>query len=229
MPIATSNKVILITEKPRITTPIKIALDSLGLEFTADYPALTSLPLMRTGIAKSGKTAFIRTELLRFIKEIGYPRAIIMDSQIDLGPGAVQDAEMMKIFKTFLIAYVILRKGSEHRNIRGNFILLTKGRDFEKKFGIGSNPHSIMNHLSTQNPEINIFIDELKDDREHFDSVFSITLLDTDTSSDIITDTVEKFLTSTAKGAPATAPENNAAAPPVSKAKEEAEVKENKE
>ena len=39
MPIAMSNKVILITEKPRITTPIKIALNSLGLEILADYPA----------------------------------------------------------------------------------------------------------------------------------------------------------------------------------------------
>lgn len=215
MPIETSNKVILITEKPRITTPIKIALDSLGLEFTTDYPALTSLPLMRTGIAKSGKTAFIRTELLRFIKEIGYPRAIIMDSLIDLGPGSIQDADMMKIFKTFLIAYVILRKGSEHKNIRGNFILLTKGKDFEKKFGIGGNPHSVINLLSTQNPEINLFIDELKEDRGHFDSVFSITVLDTDTSSDIITDTVSKFLAGTAKGAPVKSPDNNTDSAPV--------------
>ena len=157
---------------------------------------------MRTGIAKSGKTAFIRTELLRFIKEVGFPRAIIMDSQIDLGPGSVQDSEMIKIFKTFLIAYVILRKGSEHKNLRGNFILLTKGKAFEKKFGIVSDPHSVMNLLSTQNPEINVFIDELKNDRELFDAAFSITLLDTDLSSDIITDTVEKFLSSTAKGAP---------------------------
>ena len=198
-----SNKVILITEKARITTPIKIALDSYRLEILTDYPALTSISVMRTGIAKSGKTTFIRTELLRFIKEHGYPRAIIMDSQIDLGPGSIPDAEMLKIFKTFLIACIILRKGIEHKDLRGNFILLTKGNAFEKKFGIGNNPHNVMNLLSTQNPEINVFLDEFKDNREHFDAVFSITLLDTDLSSDIITDTVEKFLSNTGKGIPA--------------------------
>ena len=189
-----SNKIILITEKPRVTPPIKIALNSLGLEITTDYPALSSTSVMRTGIASSGKTAFIRTALLRFIKQNGFPRAIIMDSQIDLGLGNVQDADMLKILKTFLIAYVILSRGAEFKDLHGNFILLTKGGEFEKKYGIGADPHSAMNLLSTQNPEISLFIEEYKNNRAHFDAVFSIALLDTDLSSDLITDTVKKFI-----------------------------------
>ncbi len=200
MSIEISNKIILITEKSRITSPIRIALNGLGLDIVADYPALTSIQMMRTGIAKSGKTAFIRKELLRFINENGFPRAIIMDSQIDSGLIAVPDSDMLKIFKTFLIAYVILSKGADCRNLKGNFILLTKGGEFEKKYGIGGNPHSVMSLLSTQNPEINFFIDEYKENAERFNDIFSISLLDTDLSSDLITESVSKFLIETGKG-----------------------------
>lgn len=211
MPIDMSDKVILITDKPRITSPIKIALNRSGLEITTDYPALSSISVMRTGIAKSGKTAFIRTELLRFIKKNGFPRAIIMDSQIDLGREAAPDPGMIKIFKTFLIAYVILSKGSEFENLRGNFILLTKGNAFEKEFGIGNNPHSAIDLLSTQNPEINYFIDEYRESRERFDSVFSIELIDTDLSSDLITEGIEKFLAKTAVNAKRAVPAQESA------------------
>ena len=212
MPIEMSDKIILITEKTRITSPIKIALNKFNLEIAADYPALTSTSVMRTGIAKSGKTAFIRTELLRFIKKNGFPRAIIMDSQIDLGREAGPDPGMLKIFKTFLIAYVILSKGAEFSNLRGNFILLTKGNSFEKEYGIGNDSHSAIHLLSSQNPEINYFIDELKENRERFDALFSIEIIDTDLSSDLITEGVAKFLTSTASGAKRVSPEQGISA-----------------
>ncbi|HPJ36522.1 MAG TPA: hypothetical protein PK358_16915 [Spirochaetota bacterium] len=205
MSIEISGKVILITEKPRITSPIKIALNKFGLEITADYPALTSTSVMSAGIAKSGKTAFIRTELLRFIRANGCPRAIIMDSQIDLGKEAGPDPGMLKIFKTFLIAYIILSKGAEFSSLKGNFILLTKGDAFEKEYGIGSDPHAALTLLSSQNPEINFFIEELKEKTEIFDSLFSITLVDTDQSSDLITEAITRFLETTG-GSGTTAP-----------------------
>lgn len=201
MPIEVSNRIFLITEKTRINSPIKIALNSLGYELTEDYPALTSIPMMQKGIARSGKTAFIRAELLRFIQDKGFPRAIIMDSQIDLAIDAKQDPGMLKILKTFLIAYVILSKGVECRNLHGAFLLLTQGASFEKEFGIGSDPHSVMNLLSTNNPEINFFIDELRSDRERFLKLFSIELLDTGLSSDLITESVTRFLMKSSKAA----------------------------
>lgn len=214
MPIEMSDRVILITEKSRITSPIKIALNSLALEIEAEYPALTSISVMRTGIARSGKTAFIRTELLRFIRDKGFPRAIILDSQIDLGRECPPDPDMLKIFKTFLIAYVILSKGAELKKLRGNFILLAKGNAFEKQFGIGADPLCVMNLLSTQNPEINIFIDELKNNPQLFNELFSITVLDTDLSSDVITETVKKSLTGTKQNTPAEKQTQPAAASP---------------
>lgn len=202
MTINMSDSVILITEKPRITTPIKIALNKYNLQIVADYPALTSTSVMSAGIAKSGKTAFIRTELLRLIRAKGFPRAIILDSQIDLGKAVGADPGNLKIFKTFLIAYIILSKGEECKGIRGNFILLTKGKEFEKEYGIGNNPHNALDLLSSQNPEINYFIDEFKGNRELFDALFSIELIDSESSSDLITEGIVKFLQATAAGAP---------------------------
>jgi len=194
-----SNKVILVTEVPRINTTIKLALNQVGLEIVGDYPALSSLSVMRTGISKSGKTAFIRTELLRFIKERGFPRAIIMDSMIN--PVSVPDitADMFKILKTFLIAYIILRKGEQFSGLKGNFILLTKGKDFNKETGIGTNPQIVIDMLTTQNPEINALIEEMKD-RDIFNSAFTISLLDTEQSSDVLRDSIVKFITRTEKG-----------------------------
>jgi len=192
-----SNKVILITEVPRITTSIKLALNQVGLEIVSDYPALSSLSVMRTGIAKSGKTAFIRTELLRFIKERGFPRAIIMDCKINPSPLPDAAADMFKIFKTFLIAYIILRKGEEYGGLKGNFILLTKGSAFEKETGIGSNPRAAIELLSTQNPEINILIDEMKNSEDLFNSLFTISLLDAEQSTDVLREAIVKFITRT--------------------------------
>jgi len=200
MPITMSNKVILITEIPRINTTIKLALNQVGLEIVSDYPALSSLSVMRTGISKSGKTAFIRTELLRFIKERGFPRAIIMDGMIN--PGSVPDvtADMFKILKTFLIAYIILNKGEQFKGLRGNIILLTKGKDFARETGLGTNPQAVIDMLTTQNPEINALIDEIKQSPELFNSVFTIHLLDTEQSSDVLRDSIVKFITRTEKG-----------------------------
>jgi hypothetical protein len=79
-----------------------------------------------------------------------------------------------------------------------------------------------MNLLSSQNPEINVFIDELKEKRELFDAIFTIELVDTGLSSDIITESIVKFLQKTAKGATSSAPAPDASPAETKPAKEEA-------
>lgn len=212
MAIGYSNKVIFISERTRIATPIKIALNKLGFEFATDYPALSSIPLIRKGIARTGRTAFIRTELLRFIKEKGFPRGIIMDSRIELGLDPALDAGGIKLLKTMIITYIILSKGADCRSLRGNFILLTKGDSFEKEFGLGADPHGVVKLLSTQNPEINFFIEELKGNRARFDEMFSIKLLDAELSSDAIIESVAGMLAFPQESAPAASKEE--AGPP---------------
>ncbi len=194
MPIRVTNRVILISELPRIRPQLKIALGRSGFEFETEYPALTSLQIIRTAIARTAKTAFMRTELLKFIKEKGFPAAFILDDRMDLGIARELDPDGLKVLRTILIAYIILKHGRECRSIRGHIILLSKGPTFGMETGIATDPHRIMRLLSSQNPEINMFIDELKNDRDAFDNLFKITLIDTETSSDKISGAVTDAL-----------------------------------
>ncbi len=183
MSIEFSNRVFLITENTRIAAPIRQALSGLGIVLETEFLNLHSIPAIKKGIARSGRTAFIRTELLRFIRERGFPRAIIMDARIDLELGPGEDPGHIKLLKTFLISYIILSKGKDTDGIHGRFILLARGKDFEKEYGLGSGTHRILDLLATKNPDINFFIEELKENKARFDQLFTIRIVDPDIPS----------------------------------------------
>ncbi len=189
-----SKKIILITENNRIVTPIKHTLNKRSLEIASEYLNLHSPAVMRKVIARTGNTGFIRTELMRFIKEQGPPYAIIMDGQTNLGLGPEADPGRMKLFKTLLISYIILGKGKEFENLTGNFLLMTGGNSLEEKLHIGTEPFGVLNFLKTGNQAINSYIDELKQNREKFNERFVIRLLDSEISSDQISLSIQKFL-----------------------------------
>ncbi len=211
MPINYSNRVFLITENIRIAAPIRQALTGLGMAVETEFLNLHSIPAIKKGIARSGRTAFIRTELLRFIRERGFPMAIVMDARIDLGIGAGEDPGNIKLLKTFLIAYIIISKGRDTSGIHGRFILLARGRDFEKEYGLGNGPRGILDLLATQNPDINFFIDELKENRERFDQLFTIRVVDPEIPSGSLKDIIRGVLAGAAvRGKSAVSPDNNA-------------------
>ena len=189
-----SKKIILVTENTRIATPIKHALKKHGIEIESEYLNLHSLIIMRKGIARAGRTTFIRNEFSRFVKERGFPAAFIMDAQVDLGFQPKDDPGMIKLLKTHLISYIIFSKGREYEKLKGSFILLTRGKSFGERYGIGRDPHKVLDQLMTENPTINSYINELKKDRKRFDELFFIKLLDSETSSDTITEFVDAFL-----------------------------------
>ncbi len=208
MPIEHSNRVLLITENTRIAAPIRQALTGLGMIIESEFLNLHSIPSIQKGIARSGRTAFIRTELLRFIRERGFPRAIIMDARIDLGIGPGEDPGNIKLLKTFLIAYIIISKGRDTGNIHGRFILLARGKEFEKEYGLGSGPVRILDLLATQNPDINFFIEELKENRARFDQLFTIRMLDPEIPAGAMKEIITGLLNA------AKAKDESAAAPP---------------
>ncbi|HOO71666.1 MAG TPA: hypothetical protein PK926_07880 [Spirochaetota bacterium] len=189
-----SKKIIIISENNRITTPIKYALNNHGLEIETEYLNLHSLSVIRKALATTGKTAFIRTELMRFIKERGFPYAIVMDGEINLDTNHISVPDKIKMLKTFLISYIILSRGKEFENLQGNFLLLTRGSDFEKHYIPGKDPHQILSHIKTTNNVINSFIDEMNHNKQLFNSRFFIKLLDSETQSTDITLFVDTFL-----------------------------------
>ncbi|MBN1531587.1 MAG: hypothetical protein JXA20_02895 [Spirochaetes bacterium] len=190
----TSNKVILISENSRIATPIRHALNRQGLEIESEYLNLHALAVMRKGIARTGRTTFIRNELVRYIRERGFPAAVIMDAQADLGFPQENDPGMIKLLKTILISYIIFSKGKDFGKVRGAFLLLTKGKAFGERYGMAADPHRILDQLMTENPAINGYIDELKNDRNRFNDLFYIKLFDSEVASDAVTEFVDAFV-----------------------------------
>src|SRR4030042_3845582 len=98
-----SKRILYISENTRITMPIKYALNKEGLEIASDYLNLHSLQSIRKAIASTGKTVFLRSELMRFIKEQGYPYAVIMDIRNDLGLGDERDLANFQLLNKLLI------------------------------------------------------------------------------------------------------------------------------
>ncbi|HOW83399.1 MAG TPA: hypothetical protein PK573_12620 [Spirochaetota bacterium] len=189
-----SKKILLINENTRIVPPIKHALNKHGLEIAAEYLNLYSLGAIRKAFARTGKTAFIRAELMRFIKEQGFPGAILMDSPMSICQDRNADPDGLKLLKTFLISYIILSRGADFENLQGNFLLITRAGSPEKKLDIASNPHRILELLRTENQAINSFIDEMKMKKDLFNRLFLIRLLDAESASDMITSQVDDFL-----------------------------------
>jgi hypothetical protein len=218
-----SNKIILVTENSRIATPIRHALNKHGLEIESEYLNLHALPVIRKGIARTGRTTFIRNELIRYIRERGFPAAVIMDAQVNLGFPTENDPGMIKLLKTLLISYIIFSKGRDYGKVQGSFLLLTKGKSFGERFGMATDPSRILEQLATENPAINGYIDELKKDRARFESLFFIRLFDSEVASNAVTDFVDTFLKGVNVRRGGAAPEGSAAAEGATDASEASE------
>ena len=189
-----SRKVLLITDNKRIETPIKQALNKHGLNIATSYLNLYSLSVIRKAIASTGKTAFMRTALMRFIKENGFPYAVIIDSTITTGQDTSIASDELKILKTLLISYIILSRGSEFEKLQGNYIILTRGNSFDDRYKLSTTPHKILDLLKTANEGVNRIIDTLKNDQKSFNSLFFIKLLDSESSSDEITMFMDNYI-----------------------------------
>jgi hypothetical protein len=185
-----SKKIFLISENGRIATPIRHALNRSGLDLESDYTGLHSLSVIRMGLARTGKTAFIRTELMRFIN------AFIIDGEIDLGTMARQESDKTKLLKTLVISYIILSRGKEFENLQCNLLVISKGDSFEQRHVNDGDAHSLLKNMRTGSDIINSFIDEMAADRRLFNSRFFVNFLDSGKSTDEITMMTDTFLRS---------------------------------
>jgi hypothetical protein len=186
MPVTSSQKIMLISDNSRISMPIKTSITPFGLEIDEEFLNLHSLSLMRKAINSTKSTNFIRSELLRFIKQNGYPFLTIIDYKIDTGLGADIDPDKMKILRTILISYIILSKGNGFENLKANIILLGTNSQQQEILKIETNPHLILGLLATKDESINAFITELKKDMAKFSKLFYIKGLNTEIRSDEI-------------------------------------------
>lgn len=194
MKIENSNSIILLTENSRIPIQMKSSVAGFGLEIITKYLNLNSLSIMRKVMKSSKNTAFLRTELLRMIKETGFPFFIALDFKIDTGLGAEIDPDSLKILRTFLISYIILSRGRGFEELRGNFCILYTGSQASLASKIEEDPHTILGILGAKDKIINSFIDELKNDKNKFNRLFYIRTINIDLPQNDVNIMISNFV-----------------------------------
>lgn len=194
MSLSLSNKALLLTEHSSPSMTLKKVLPAHGIEIASGYLSLHSLDMIRKVIRNTRNTTAIRTELLKFIREQGFPFFIAMDFRIDSGLPEEMDPDKLKLLRTFLISFIILSRGTGFENLRGNFLLLYDQKSAQQVQSIESNPRTLMNLIATKDPKINGFIDELKNDQQKFNRIFYVKGLYLNSESNDFFLGIENFL-----------------------------------
>ena len=167
----TSRKVLLISDNKRASVSIRGALGKFGLEVESRYLNLSSIPMIKKILARTGNTAFIRTDLFRFIREEGAPFAVVIDYTAALGAD-LGDTDGRKLLRTFLVSYIILSRGRGLES-PGEFPLLGTPRTSARSRA--SNRTRLgADMLTTRDSIVNSFIQDLRADRKRFMGNFLI-------------------------------------------------------
>jgi len=194
MTINYSDKIILITSNNRLTLPLKQILAKHSKSIANEYINLHSIPMIQKAISRTQKTVFIRTELVRFIRETGYPFIIALDYKIDSGIGPKLDPDRLKILRSFLISFIILSRGKGFANIKCNLLLLTGQSDYNAVNDLELNPLKILETLNIHDKIINSFIEELRSSPEKFNSLFFIKSLNMETDQISLASNINNFI-----------------------------------
>ncbi len=183
------------SENKRASASIRGALGRFGLEVESRFLNLNSIPMIKKILARTGNTAFIRTDLFRFIREEGAPFALVMDYAAGLGAD-LGDTDGRKLLRTFLVSYIILSRGRGFESLGANFLLLGTARNMGEITDIEQNPLSVLDMISTRDTIVNSFVNDLRGDRQRFLRHFYIRGLNTEAPAGEAADTVGRFVRS---------------------------------
>ncbi len=192
--LTASQKAILVLENKRLFLTARGALNKHNIEIENGFLSLHSLPLIKKILARTGSTAFIRAELVRFLKEAGMPYVFILDYDIDLGGSDSPETDRKRLLRTYMVAYIILSRGQGMEGLTGNFILAAPPARMKELQAIEKNPHAVLSMLTTKDATVNSFIDDLKRDEAGFNRLFYIKGLNSEAGAGEITALLEKFL-----------------------------------
>ncbi len=173
----TSNNIIILCENKNKISYIVDWFKVFDYELDQRFLQLNSLSILRKIISANQNTVILRTELFRFIKENGYPFAIIMDATIDSGLDSTKDADGLRIFRTLLISYIILRNGKGFENISANILLICNDEEYEWFDQYRSYMHRLLYDIKTNDTVMNNFITYLIENPTVFNSFFYITAI----------------------------------------------------
>ncbi len=172
-----AKKSIVLLENPQMSDFVKSIAGKIQLESDSDFQYLSSFKAIKERINETKNAAFLRTELFNFISKFGYPSVIILDLKSNLNLDKELDSDNMKIFKTFLISYIVFSMSVEFSDIKGNFYIIHESNDpiLEK---LKLMPFNILDHLHTHNELVNKAIAALKINNKDFTKLFNIHYFD---------------------------------------------------
>jgi hypothetical protein len=172
-----SKNAIVLTSSNRLDLAIKSALNSISIKPVTDIPNLSALSTIARVLQSTKNTAFIRAELFKYIQEKGYPFLVVLDLRLDLGLEKADDPDNMKIFRAFLISYLIFSMGRGFDKLHLNLLMLYDDQDAGIAEMLAGKPERILSVLYTRNEQVNELIAKMKKDTTLFYHIFSIKFM----------------------------------------------------
>lgn len=192
--VVASKKAIVITENKRALMGVRNSFVKRNIEIESRFLNLTSLSIIRRVVANVKNTSPIRTELFKFIREIGIPYSIVIDYEIDLKLDTTLDPDRKKLLRTLLISHIILSRGKGFELLRGNFLILVEDREFESIKHYEDMPIRILDLLKTKNEVVNTFIKELRENPVTFNRIFYFKVINVGAPPDVFQEEMNEYL-----------------------------------
>ena len=147
-----ANKTLILTEYENLIPVFLDAFKTIKIERYEGNDFLSSLDALKNKIVEDDSLSFIRNEILSFIKNHGSP-FIIIDMLIK--PNLDQKKERTKIFRTFLLSYIMIMESGEFKDISCNMFVLIDKINYERLNYIYPKAQNILGLLKTNNEEMN--------------------------------------------------------------------------
>ena len=178
-----ANKTLIITEYENLIPAFLDAFKSIKIERYEEDEFLSSLDALKNKIVEEDSLSFIKNKIMSVIKNYGSP-FIIIDMLIK--PSLEQKKERTKIFRTFLLSYIILMESEEFKDISCNMFILVDKINYERLNYIYPKPQNMLGLLKTNNAEINKIIHDYMMYEKNFLNKFNLLLINADKDPSII-------------------------------------------
>ncbi len=176
MPGKIKDNVFIISEDKTLAESIKTTVLKNNLTpADADSP-LGSIEKITASCALTGGAAFIKQDIINYIKNRNFPFLYVMDLRIK--SGISDDNDTLRILKTLLITYTVLGRSEYSKDIILNLALLAEPEDFSKLTSIIQNPALILSIIKTGDKKVSHVLDEFKNSTEKFNNHFTLSFIE---------------------------------------------------
>jgi len=191
-----SNKTLILTEHTNLIPVFLDAFKTIKISrYEGDSP-LSSLNALKNKIKEDGNISFIKKEILYFIQNGGAPFIII---DMFINSGSDKNDEMTRIFKTFLLSYIIIMESEQFKNVSCNMLILVDKKNYERLNSTCTKSQDILGMLKTNDDRINKIINNYMTDQIKFLDHFNLLLINAEKDPMIIKSELALFISKVIK------------------------------